>query len=261
MQFRMDQAEETGTVEWIYFEGGEPFLYYGALLAGVELAAGRGFKVGIVSNGYWATDMVDAFTCLKPFKGLVQDLSLSSDDFHWAENYSKLTKSAVAAAKKLGIPVSLISIAPPEETHACSASGQIPAGESAVVFRGRAVEKLASRADHFHWEQFQECPFEDLREPERVHLDALGNVHICQGISLGNVFEKPLVKLFRDYDPDTHPITGPLLRGGPAELVRANELKCRQNCCDACHLCYQARRELRTRYPQILTPDQMYGVT
>jgi len=29
---------------------------------------------------------------------------------------------------------------------------------------------------------------------------------------------------------------------------------------DACHLCYQARTTLRERFPQVLNPDQMYGV-
>ena len=29
---------------------------------------------------------------------------------------------------------------------------------------------------------------------------------------------------------------------------------------DACHLCYETRRFLRTRFPESLTPDQMYGV-
>jgi hypothetical protein len=29
---------------------------------------------------------------------------------------------------------------------------------------------------------------------------------------------------------------------------------------DACHLCYEARRSLRERFPEVLLPDQMYGV-
>jgi hypothetical protein len=29
---------------------------------------------------------------------------------------------------------------------------------------------------------------------------------------------------------------------------------------DACHLCYEARITLRERFPQVLKPDQMYGV-
>jgi len=255
----LDQAEETGTVEWIYFEGGEPFLYYGVLLNGVETAADRGFKVGIVSNGYWATDMDDALTCLRPLAGLVQDLSISSDSYHWNEKLHRQTENAVAAARELAIPVGVISIAQPEAASADAAAGQIPSGESGVVFRGRAVEKLAGRADQQPWTRYTECPFEDLREPERVHIDPFGNVHICQGISLGNLFDKPLGRIFGDYDPDAHPVTGPLLRGGPAELARAHRFNCGPEYADACHLCYAARRALRPLFPGILTPDQMYG--
>ncbi len=255
----LDQAEKTGTVEWIYFEGGEPFLYHGALLGGVEMGASRGFQVGIVSNGYWATGLDDALECLQPFAGLIQDLSLSSDTFHQGKKFSQQTRNAMEAAEKLAIPVDLISIAQPEETHVAAVSGQIPSGESAVVFRGRAVDKLADRADQQDWNQFTECPFEDLREPGRVHIDPLGNVHICQGISLGNLFEKPLAAIFTDYDPDTHAITGPLLGGGPAELARLYDLSCKPGYSDACHLCYEVRCKLRTRFPGILTPDQMYG--
>jgi MoaA/NifB/PqqE/SkfB family radical SAM enzyme len=256
----LNQAKEAGTIDWVYFEGGEPFLYYGALINGVKMAAGHGFQVGIVSNGYWATDMDDAVTCLQPFAGLVQDLSISSDAYHWSEKLHQQTLNAVAAAQKLAIPVGVISIAQPEAANADSATGQIPAGQSAVVFRGRAVEQLAARADQQSWEQYRECPFEDLREPERVHLDALGNVHICQGISLGNVFDQSLSEIFENYEPDTHPITGPLLSGGPADLVRRYGLSCNQDYSDACHLCCEARGALRTRFPKVLTPDQMYGV-
>ena len=56
----LQQAQELGTVEWIYFEGGEPFLYYAVLLKAAQEAARMGFRVGIVSNSYWATDVQDA---------------------------------------------------------------------------------------------------------------------------------------------------------------------------------------------------------
>jgi MoaA/NifB/PqqE/SkfB family radical SAM enzyme len=233
----LHQARAAESVDWIYFEGGEPFLYYHALLRGVEIAADQGFKVGIVSNGYWATDKDDAVSCLKPFAGLIQDLSISSDSYHWSAKLQQHTKNAVAAAEKLAIPVGVISIAQPEAADAEAVAGQIPEGESAVVFRGRAVEKLAYRTSQHNWKRYAECPFEDLREAGRVHLDPLGNVHICQGISLGNFFEKPLGRIFEEYDPDTHPVTGPLLRGGPAELVESYKLSCRQEYSDACHLC------------------------
>ncbi len=255
----LQQAREVGSIEWIYFEGGEPFLYYAALQRGVRMAAEAGFKVGIVSNAYWATGVDDARACLQPFAGLVQDLSISADAYHWNDRDDRQTRTAREAAQQLAIPVDVISIAPPEATHVAAGRGQIAPGESAVVFRGRAAARLTARADTHPWEQFVECPFEDLREPGRVHLDPLGHVHICQGITLGNLLARPLKELFAAYDPATHPVTGPLLDGGPAELVRRYDLSCRGRYCDACHLCDTARRALRPRFPEVLAPDQMYG--
>jgi hypothetical protein len=135
----------------------------------------------------------------------------------------------------------------------------LPAGESAVVYRGRAADVLASRVEATPWEQFTECPWEDLRQPQRVHVDSFGNLHICQGISIGNMLERPLTEIMRDYDPDAHPIVGPLLAGGPAEIVRRYGLAHEEGYADHCHLCYASRCMLRERFPDALTPDQMYG--
>jgi hypothetical protein len=128
------------------------------------------------------------------------------------------------------------------------------------MYRGRAAEKLAPRADKHSWDDFDSCPHEDLREPGRVHLDPLGNIHICQGIVIGNLFEKPLKQICDEYDPDSHPICGPLLSGGPAELVTEYNLEHGSHYADACHLCYEVRTTLRTRFPDLLAPNQMYGV-
>ena len=38
----LDQAEELGTVNNVYFEGGEPFLFYPLLLEGLRQARGTG---------------------------------------------------------------------------------------------------------------------------------------------------------------------------------------------------------------------------
>lgn len=254
------QARGLGTIKSIYFEGGEPFLYYPVLVRGVQMAARMGFRVGIVSNGYWATTMKDALAWLRPFAGRIQDLSISSDLYHSKTHPSAQARYARAAAERLGIPIGVIAIAEPEATNAAAASGQLPSGESAVMYRGRAAEKLVARAVRQPWEQFTECPHEDLREPGRVHVDPLGNLHICQGIVVGNLFCKPLREICPNYDPDTHPVTGPLLAGGPAELVRRHGASNEEHYADACHLCYEGRRALRTRFPEVLAPDQMYGV-
>jgi hypothetical protein len=257
----LDEAEALGTIDWIYFEGGEAFLYYQILRNGIRLAKEYGFDAGIVTNAYWATADADAMEWLKPFAGSVDDLSISSDAYHGSHEGADSPEIARRAARQLGIPVDFISVAEPEAADVPGVAGQLPAGESAVLYRGRAAELLASRVAAKSWEQFTECPWEDLRNPERVHVDPFGTLHICQGISIGNLLERPLAEIMGDYDPDNHPIVGPLLAGGPAEIVRRYELPHQDGYADHCHLCYKSRCALRERFSDVLTPDQMYGTT
>jgi hypothetical protein len=253
------QAKAVGTIEWIYFEGGEPFLFYPILLQGVQEAAASGFRVGLVTNAYWATGFEDAVEWLRPYVGLLDDLSVSSDLYHCDEPTSCQARNAVQAAESLGLPVGTISIAHPDAAVTTCSVGQLPLDESGVMYRGRAVEKLASRAASLPWTAFTKCPFEDLREPGRTHLDPLGYLHLCQGISIGNLFQKSLEEILAGYFPDEHPVAGPLLAGGPAELINRYGLPHMDAYADACHLCYGARLALRERFPEVLVPDQMYG--
>jgi MoaA/NifB/PqqE/SkfB family radical SAM enzyme len=242
------QAKEAGVTS-IYFEGGEPFLYYAILVKAVHKAADLGFEVGIVSNAYWANSVADAEEWLRPFAGRLADLTVSSDLFHCGECLGERPQNALVAAKWLHIPTGMISIDQPEVE-----------GEAAVMYRGRAAKKLSERATSYPWDVFESCPHEDLREPGRVHLDPLGNIHICQGVSIGNVFETPLKEICENYNADAHPICGLLLAGGPAALVTEYNLPHASRYADACHLCYEARITLRERFPQYLNPDQMYGI-
>lgn len=253
------QGRDLGTVEWIYFEGGEPFLYYAALRRGVEMAADAGFKVGIVSNAYWATGEEDAVEQLRPFAGRVHDLSLSCDLYHGEQEQLEQVERARAAADALEIPCDVVTIAQPDSADAVDVQGKLGAGEYAVRLRGRAAQTLADRVAMRPWREFDTCPYENLREPGRVHVDPLGHVHVCQGISIGNLFATPLADICARYDPDAHPVVGPLLRGGPVRLVEEYDVAHVDRYGDACHLCDAARRSLRGRFPTTLAPDQMYG--
>lgn len=257
----LDQAEDLGGIEWIFFEGGEPFLFYSLLRKGVHLAARRGFQVGVVTNGYWATGVREAKEALRPFRGEVVDLSVSRDAYHWGMEDAGLAENAAAAAEALEIPCSILTVAQPEDADAAKRMGQLPPGVSAVMYRGRAAKKLASRARGRPWTEMDRCPYENLRNPGRVHIAPEGDVLLCQGISLGNVFERPLRDIVRVYEPDADPIVGPLLAGGPAALVRRYHLQHARTYADACHLCDAARHVLRRRFPKILRPDQMYGIS
>ena len=91
---------------------------------------------------------------------MVNNISVSSDLFHYSDLISRQARHAAAAAEAFGISVGTISVARPEETNVAAASGQLPEGLSGVMYRGRAVEKLAGRVEHAAWEQFSACPHE-----------------------------------------------------------------------------------------------------
>jgi MoaA/NifB/PqqE/SkfB family radical SAM enzyme len=256
----LKQAKEAG-VSSIYFEGGEPFLYYAVLVKGVRTAAEMGFEVGIVSNAYWAISIADAMEWLQPFAGRLADLTVSSDLYHCEKDLGEKPQNALAAAKWMNIPTGMISIGRPD-ADAVQTHGQI-VDQGAVMFRGRAAIALAPQtppALRTAWDEFTACPHEDLREPGRIHVDPFGNLHICQGVVIGNLFEKPMKDICIGYDPDRHPICSLLLEGGPAALVSEYNVTHEETYADACHLCYQARQVLRERFPLFLCPDQMYGV-
>ena len=254
------QAQELGTVVSIYLEGGEPFLYYPIMLQAAREAAGLGFQVGIVTNDYWATTVEDAVAWLRPLAGIVQDLSLSTDLFHYDEVMSAYARNALSAAERLGIPTSTIVCEVPEGAVDLPAQPQgEPVESGSIMFKGRAAVSLVDGVERRPWREFDECPYEALDDPGRVHVDHLGYLHVCQGLTMGSLFERPLAELVAAYDPPAHPVVGPLLAGGPAALVERYDLPHTDAYADACHLCYEARVALRERFPEYLGPDQMYG--
>jgi len=254
------QAQELGTVNSIYLEGGEPFLYYPVMVRAAREAAEMGFRVGIVTNDYWATTAEDALEWLRPLAGIVQDLSISTDLFHYDEVMSVHARNALAAAEQLGISVGTLICEVPEGVagYPAQAAGE-PVESGAIMFKGRAAVKLVEGVARRPWREFDECPHETLDDPRRVHVDHLGNLHLCQGLTIGSLFERPLAEIVAKYDPQAHPIVGPLLAGGPAALVERHDLAHEEAYVDACHLCYEARVTLRERFPQWLGPGQMYG--
>jgi hypothetical protein len=257
----LDEATKISTVNSIYFEGGEPFLFYPIMLEGVKMARERGFQVGIVTNSYFATSVEDIKLWLEPISELgIADFRTSNDPYHFEneeDNPAILTRKT---ARKLGLPAAEIHIDKPSvDTKKGQGKGE-PVIGGGTMFRGRAVEKLTAGLPQKSCEKFTECPYEDLESPSRVHLDSYGNVHLCQGLSMGNAWETPLSEMVKAYDAGSHPICGPLIKGGPALLAKEYKIKHDDKYVDACHFCYLLRRELMEKFPQYLTPPQVYGI-
>jgi MoaA/NifB/PqqE/SkfB family radical SAM enzyme len=257
----LNEARKIDTLNTIYFEGGEAFLYYPILIEGIRIAREAGFSVGIVTNAYFATDDEDIKLWLKPLVELgISDLSISNDPYHYGEEKENPAAYARRIAQEMGLPVGEIHIDEPSVTQ----DDDYEKGEAIIggstMFRGRAVEKLVSGLPTRNWENFTECPYEDLESPGRVHIDAYGDIHICQGISMGNVWQTPLSVVDNIWSAASHPICGPLVKGGPAQLIREYSIDHEYEYVDACHCCYLVRKSLLKRFPQYLTPSLVYGL-
>jgi len=263
LQTVFEELVKIGSITRVYFEGGEAFLYYPLMIEGIRIARDKGFETGIVTNAYWATTEKDAELWLKPLYELgITDLSLSEDTFHSEDIVKSPTRHAQAAAIRMGIPVGVISIGRPS-VEMKEGSEQVrgePVIGGSTMFKGRAVDKLIEGLPTRQWHIFTECPYEDLRNPKRVHLDPYGNIHMCQGISIGNMWQAPLSELIDKYDCNSHPISRPVVEGGPALLAKEYGIKHEDQYVDACHLCYCLRLALLDRFPQYLTPRQVYGL-
>ncbi|KPJ77547.1 MAG: hypothetical protein AMJ54_07460 [Deltaproteobacteria bacterium SG8_13] len=262
MEKVLDEAVKIHTVKWIYLEGGEPFLFYPLMLEGIRRAQQRGFHTGIVTNAYWATSFEDAVLWLQPLKELdVTELSISDDVFHYGEDQDNPAKNALAAARKLQLPAGEICIESPTVRKHGDPSGVKgrPVVGGGVRFRGRAADKLTADLPTTDWKKLRQCPDEDIADPGRVHIDAYGNVHLCQGLCIGNCWQTPLSEIVAKYDPNRHPVCGPLMRGGPAAVVTELGTQHEKKYVDECHLCYHSRRQLIERFPDCLGPRQVYG--
>ncbi len=258
-----EEMEKIGTVNSVYFEGGEPFLFYPLMLDGIRMARTKNLSAGIVTNAYWSTSVEDAELWLKPLVDLqISSLDLSDDEFHHEGEGESPARRAVQAAERLGMPMRTICIEKPVVTSEVTTEdgkGSAVIGGGAM-FKGRAADKLTEGLPRREWTELTSCEHEELESPNRVHIDAFGHVHMCQGLSMGNMWDTPLSDLVKNYDPHSHPICGPLLKGGPAQLAREYDVPHEDSYVDECHFCFSLRKALTARFPQHLAPRQVYGL-
>jgi hypothetical protein len=235
-------------------------LYFPLLAEGLRTAKRLGLTTGTVTNGYWATSEEDARLWLQALQEAGLDsLTLSDDPLHYEDAAGTHFSRVQAAAKELNMPADVICTQRPAvQTDAVQGGGEtLVAG--GVKFRGRAASKLTAGLPGRPWRELATCPFENLSEPQRVHADCYGTMHLCQGLSMGNFNDRSMKDVVDAHDPSAHPIAGPLISGGPAELARHYRLPHEERYVDECHMCFEMRLALRSRFKELLAPAQVYG--
>ncbi len=261
----LEDAKKLPDLDAVFLEGGEPFLYYPLLLSGVEKASSLDLQSGIVSNAYWATDFDDILLWLKPLKEAgLSSLSVSTGDFHepsksssrdFSQNSQESYNALKELEKELNLDINFMETKAPEVDE----NGELESG--GVMFKGRAAEKLTEDLPFKPPEEFDECPYEDLMTPDRVHVDPEGRVHICQGLLIGNHQRSSLKEVLLNYDHEKHPLISPLAAGGPAALAESVNYSAAEGYVDACHYCFVLRKYLLAegKYREYLGPPSVYG--
>jgi hypothetical protein len=259
----LHQAANLGNLPRIIFEGGEPFSVFPLLLNSIHQARRLGFEVSVITNGFFARNEASAKNFLRPLKSLeLAQLWVSDDIFHYKSVKNSPARRASQAAEALGITVHRISI----EDDLCEEdSVEYPVSRTPIIparleIRGRAVENCTTGKPEKPWQVFTFCPLRDLDLPEKLYIDAYGNVQICHGITIGNIWQIPLPELVDSFQPAGHPIWRLLREGGPTLLAEAFEIEHSRGYQQACHLCYCVRRQLLDRFPSRLAPRQVYGL-
>lgn len=257
----IEEAKKVDSIEWFYFEGGEPFLFYPIMVDAIRLAKKNNFKVGIVTNGYWATSEDNARYFLKDLRDLeIDDLSVSDDCFHMLSPSDHPSILIEKIGSELGVPVNTLCLYKPDEIpNDIEINKGEPITGGNIRIRGRAADTLSSYLPTKESIFLNSCGYEDLVNPMRVHLDAYGYIHICQGITIGNMWEKPLSEILTTYDPYNHPIVAPLVKGGPLELAKTYQIPFKEQFVETCHMCYTIRKTLRAYHPEYLQPNQIYN--
>jgi hypothetical protein len=227
----IEDAARMPSVNHLFIEGGEPFLFPELMLGIVERASANGLWVGALTNGFWAVSQEKAGQALGPLAAAgLQSLSISTDAWH--EEFVPVAKvqTAERAARAVGIEADVM---------VCRAAD--------VVCRGRAAATLCVGGLH-DWRSLTDCA-ERLTAPGRVHVGPSGEIHLCQGLLTGTSAATVGLKQALDsYDPSTHPVAAHLVTGGPAGLAgfaAGFGWKPRSGYADGCQLCSEVRDFLK----------------
>ena len=256
----LDQALEMGTVNEVYFEGGEPFLFYPLMIEGIRQAKERGFSTGVVTNCYWATAEADAALWLEPLAELeVADLSVSSDAFHGGDDEDPRPGFAVKAAQALGLDEAVITIDPPTVCTGPDEKG-LPIVGGSVRFRGRAAVNLTADLPAPAVDRFRRVPRRGFFRPRPGARGRLRQCSPLPGAAGGQCEEdrsRRDVRNLRPAKPPGHRASG----GGRPCRAGPGLRSCPTRVDTWMPVTSATRRGVRSRerFPEYLGPPNVYG--
>ena len=266
--------EQPEPLAWQHVSGGEPLLFRKELYRLLEVIQKHGSKsVGIASNGFWGESNQLAQQIVAQLKQCgVNGICLSVDDYHQQQLPINFVRTAAEQIAEQGLKQHSYVVS-------CHPEGITPSVElddfalPVALVPVRRIGKGIAVSEDAETGQAKNLPDSHCRdlccclgettpfEPQMVWIDPYGNVMICYGLIVGNLHERSLGEILRDYSVNQSPLLRTLAEQGPVGLYRMAVDKGWQpsgNFADECALCWQARYFLRGTYPDKLGPDECY---
>lgn len=271
--------EIAGASAKVHITGGEPFLYTEHLEELLEKAQQLGFGAAdvIETNAYWATNKTDVTKKLEFLNRYnVGRLKISYDPFH-AEfvKFDKVKLLYETACEILGVEKVMVRweqyFKEPVETKDLDDEKKMDAFLESLRqypcrFTGRAGGRLAQRLADKEIEQIAEnnCK-KGFLGSKSIHIDPYGNVFsgVCSGIVIGNINEKPLNRLWQEFNPAKDEFLNVLFNNGPVgflEKATKSGYKKSRLYSGKCHLCTDLRQFFfdNNEFRQIISPKDCY---
>ena len=263
----IDDAAHAPYINHFFVEGGEPFLYPELLTQVAAEITGRGYWLGVLTNGFWAVSDSRARAMLEPLVAAgLSSLGISTDAWHDRFVSVEDAERAARVAEQLGLEVDLmVCTGGPNEDKVLDKLKKdgFDAYASRVICRGRASTSNECRTGDHEWRLLTDCPA-IFGGNSRVHLGPFGQIHLCQGLLIGrDARREPLADIFSGFKVDDHPVCSALAAGGPAGLAQLSMeygFIPEAGYADGCQLCFEARRHLLVHFPDLIGPPEMYSV-
>jgi hypothetical protein len=278
----MTTLSKEQSLSWIAFSGGEPFLFYKTLRRCIQLAHRLGQKnITVFTSGHWGGNQTKAQKKLQELKhaGLTA-IQFSVDAFHQEFIPFHSVHTAIDTARTTGLDeITVISqyLGPVysknpfnEKTELYLERLRLPKDfktiRTSLPIEGRACDQLRNHLGSTTTLRNTKCTLpswigETLKNPKTIEIDFLGNVTICPGLCIGNTKTEPLARILQEYDYAQHPIIKTIVENGPDKIPELKQPKRgigNEKHVNACHLCYESRRQLRGCYPESLAPESCY---
>lgn len=279
-QFKLDKH-----IFWHHLSGGEIFLQTEKLIQIVKNIR-KHFKkdIGISTNGFWATNekKTREIVCTLAENG-VSGIAISADYYHQKhmnlegpEILARVVNSSglkthsyimgarlnndVEGADKINQTSNQIAEQVKQEMEIPLAlATERSIGKGCLINQPKKKGIPQGMCTELNTCLGERSPF----NPAMVWIDPYGNVMICYGIIIGNVYQQKLKDIIGNYNPNNYPLLLKLASEGPKGIYKVacdKGMNKHKEFYDECDLCYQSRSYLKNEYPGLLGPKECYPV-